>query len=161
MKTKRLKRGTPTAERIENYIFYSPDGCWYWTGFINDGGYGMINVNRRPNIVHRLYYSLINGPIPKGKFVCHHCDNRRCVNPDHMFVGTTQDNVDDKVRKMRHNYGSKVPQSKLDPISIGIIREAQRKFKRGSQRKIAKYFNVSFATIGDIIKKRTWLSVQI
>lgn len=77
------------------------DGCWEWTAFVHPKGYGMFGVGREARRAHRVSYEIANGPIPDGLCVCHSCDNRRCVRPDHLFLGTNQDNVDDKMRKGR------------------------------------------------------------
>lgn len=77
--------------------------CWLWQGRTNNDGYGRLNVSKRQQVyAHRYAYANIYGPIPDGFFVCHHCDNPRCVRPDHLFLGTNQDNVNDMVRKGRH-----------------------------------------------------------
>lgn len=83
------------------------DGCWEWQGSRMGGAYGRVHVQRRGRYAHRVAWELTNGPIPDGLVVCHHCDNPPCVRPDHLFLGTVQDNTDDKMRKGRHvaHYG--------------------------------------------------------
>lgn len=72
-------------------------GCWEWTGQIGDTGYPKMG----PHYAHRLSWVMNNGMIPKGLFVCHHCDNPPCVNPKHLFLGTHRDNMQDMVAKGR------------------------------------------------------------
>lgn len=77
-------------------------GCWEWIGAKRSTGYGQIVKDHRNYLAHRVAWELTNGPIPDGMFVCHHCDNRTCVRPDHLFLGTTTDNMRDMVAKGRH-----------------------------------------------------------
>lgn len=81
--------------------------CWLWTGTrLHRGqGYGQIAVDRVRYMAHRYSWILHNGPIPEGLQACHHCDNKGCVNPKHLFLGTSQDNQDDKVAKGRQASG--------------------------------------------------------
>ena len=79
------------------------DSCWNWTGSLSKKGYGQISKTRNdgPELAHRLSYRLFVGPIPNGIMVLHKCDNPKCVNPSHLFLGTSGDNTQDMVQKER------------------------------------------------------------
>src|SRR3990167_3704102 len=77
-------------------------GCWIWLG-TKSHKYGAIVKNKKQIGAHRQAYIFFRGPIPEGMYICHHCDNPACVNPDHLFLGTHTDNMRDCVRKKRHN----------------------------------------------------------
>lgn len=99
---KRFPDFYPPIKRIEEGSIPEPNsGCWLWLGGTNAKGYAHFkydNVQRRAN---RFSWEAHKGPIPDGLHVLHSCDNRLCVNPDHLFLGTNQDNVDDKIKKGR------------------------------------------------------------
>lgn len=96
-----------------SYVRGKPDECWLWTrsraGGCSKGGYGQIKLSgeRKQGYAHRIAYELAKGEIPPQKQVCHTCDNPLCVNPDHLFVGTSSDNHQDMKRKGRHLYGER------------------------------------------------------
>jgi hypothetical protein len=93
----------PVTERFWKNVRKS-DACWEWTANRSTAGYGHIKKGGRQGEqlgAHRVSWELHNGPIPPGLFVCHHCDNPRCVRPDHLFLGTTTDNVRDAICKGR------------------------------------------------------------
>lgn len=85
-----------------------PNLCWEWPGGVNDGGYGVTKRNGQ-NYVHRAAWVQVNGAIPDGLEVCHHCDNPPCFRPRHLFLGTTQDNAQDMARKGRWRNGAPPP----------------------------------------------------
>ena len=91
----------PLRKRFNEKYEISISGCWNWTGSVDSKGYGSIKdgVTSR---AHRVAWKLYKGKIPEGIFVLHTCDNRKCVNPNHLFLGTSKDNVRDMMDKGRH-----------------------------------------------------------
>ena len=136
-----------------------PDECWEWQAMKYTCGYGSIWVVDKHVPAHRLAWELENGPIPFGLWVLHHCDNRSCVNPSHLFLGTRQDNIDDMVQKNRHAFfkGEDNGMAKLtekDVIEIRILLA-----KGETKQMIAKQFNVSEGPIYGISRNINWTHV--
>lgn len=77
-------------------------GCWNWIQSLQSAGYGQVRIETKTWLAHRASWVAHRGPIPNGMFVLHQCDNTQCCNPDHLFLGTAQDNLDDAIRKGRH-----------------------------------------------------------
>ena len=92
----------PLHERILNRVRFGATDCWHWCGVRISGGYGRMTYKGRSQVAHRLAWIAWNGPIPEGMYVLHRCDNRACVNPDHLWLGTYSDNLKDCWAKGRH-----------------------------------------------------------
>jgi hypothetical protein len=110
-------------------------------------------------MAHRAAYEVVNGPIPEGLFVCHKCDNPPCVNPEHLFVGTRQDNVDDRERKGRNKtqfplYGEQHYRARLTWAAVREIRTAP---DHVSNQALANRLNVSRRTVSDARRFLTWI----
>jgi hypothetical protein len=124
-----------------------PDECWEWQGSLNGGGYGHLRVHRKDVIAHRMAYMLSNGPIEVGKRVCHTCDNRRCCNPVHLWIGTGKDNSMDAARKLRMH----------SKYSVEDILKVKELLNQGlSTRAIAKRLSVGRDTVMKVQKGKTW-----
>lgn len=147
-------------QRFESKIYYSIDGCWYWTGSLNMWGYGMIGVSDKLKGAHRVSYELYKGKIPDGLFVLHSCDNRACVNPDHLRIGTQLDNLlemQDKGRKAILR-GIANPRHKLNEVQVREILSLKGKMKA---IEIAKKYGLEHRTIYDIFSGRRWRHLSI
>jgi len=95
----------PVEEKFwNNVIIGSEDSCWLWVGGISGSGYGNTRTKGKNMTAHRLSYIIHFGEIPSNKMVLHRCDNKLCVNPNHLFIGTANDNIQDMISKSRDNY---------------------------------------------------------
>ena len=113
MKKVKRKHGLTPIQRIERRRFFN-GSCWE-TSYTPNKPYPLIKIDGRHHTVHRIAYEAYVGPIPKGLFVCHICDNTRCHNPDHLFIGTASDNMRDMVSKKR-NYTKPIDTSYDDRL---------------------------------------------
>jgi hypothetical protein len=106
-------------QRLLSRVDKLENGCWLWKGGGRGNGYGSMKVAGKVIDTHVVSYQLYKGEIPKGKMVCHTCDVRNCVNPDHLFLGSAKNNFDDAVAKNRIKTGAnKTPiESKKHPSS--------------------------------------------
>ena len=143
----------------EKYEVYGD--CWIWSQSIQGGGYGNCFVDGRVSRAHRVSYEIHKGPIDKGLLVCHTCDNRACINPDHLFLGTHADNTADMIAKNRMKVGDDLPNAKLCPDKIREVRAALDQMpKTHTIRKFAKKFGVSRWAISEIVYGRNWKHVN-
>jgi hypothetical protein len=158
-------KGDTLAQKLR--LNYKEDeyGCWIWQGYKQKQGYGVIGTGagKKTALVHRLAYEFWNCPIPEGMLVCHHCDIPSCINPDHLFLGTNQDNIDDKMSKGRAytgvHTGEKNSMAKLTDKQVAEIKRLLI-HKRKSQVDIARQFGVSPTTILHIKQDKRWKHIS-
>jgi hypothetical protein len=133
-------------------------GCWVWTGDSVLQNYGVIYYQKKSWRTSRLIWTMMHGSIPDGLFVCHKCDNPRCVNPAHLFLGTHDDNVADKVAKSRQARGEGFGRSKL---TDDAVREIRSLYASGvNSVEIGKRFGIDKSTAWAVIKRVTWKHVD-
>lgn len=136
-------------------------GCWLWTAGKcgpRSHRYGCIRYQYKLYKAHRLSYEIFKGPVPDGMFVCHHCDVPACVNPEHLFAGTPNENVQDAKRKGRLvsspwavAIGENNPHAKLSEADIRAIRADSRPSKI-----LARIYEVDPSNINHIRRHMTW-----
>lgn len=148
-------------------ITANSDKCWEWQAGCTDSGYGHFMVGGRKGGTeksHRVAWELTNGAIPDGLWVLHSCDNRKCCNPAHLFLGTNYDNVQDMMQKGRNSKGSQHAinhrgelnnHNKLTPNEVRYIREC---YAAGNVTftELGKRMSVNRTTISGIVKLRLW-----
>jgi hypothetical protein len=138
------------------------DQCILWPHAVDRKGYGKRNYKGSMWFAHRAAWDEKIGPIPAGLCVLHICDNPKCINVNHLFLGTQKTNLIDMERKGRRAKGIKINHSNLSEMDIINIRIAYMPYKRGSsQYALAKQYGVSRSTIGDIVTNRTWNHVWV
>ena len=151
-------QGATSEERFWHKV-KKTDGCWEWLAHKDKDGYGNFKVKGKTVSAHRFSYELHTGEIPQGLFVLHKCDNPSCVNPDHLFLGTHQDNMNDMVNKDRSDHGEKVNTAKLSEMKV---REIVKRFKDGLRNvDIAREYGVTRQNVRSIRLGRTWKRVLI
>lgn len=130
--------------------------CWNWEKDLLDG-YGRVKYKSKMHLAHRLSYRLLIGDIPTGLFVCHHCDNRKCFNPNHLFIGTNDDNMKDMIKKGRHKAWAKGKIGVNAKLKIDDVIKIKKMILDGmGNTEISKIFNVGHVAISDIRNNRTW-----
>ncbi len=137
-----------------------PDDCWPWLGNVNQDGYGRLHLHgKKAAVPHRFAYALLHGPIPRGLECCHSCDNPRCCNPAHLFLGTHKQNMEDMVKKGRQAFlkGELHGEAKLNEKQVLEIRKMHEAGK--SQYRLASIFNVSKRLIWNIVHRKSWVHI--
>lgn len=137
------------------------DSCWVWTAGTGRGGYGIISINAYPVKAHRFSWLLHKGEIPNGLGVLHTCDNPRCVKPDHLFLGTTVDNVKDRDSKNRQCQGESHSDAKLSKEQVTEIRRVYVKgCRKNGVRPLARRYKVCRSSMRSIVTRKTWKGVE-
>lgn len=150
-------------ERIEQFflsrIYYGLDGCWYWIGFTTQG-YGSLRVKGRKFVkAHRFSFEYYKHPIPPGKLILHSCDNPRCVNPDHLSIGTHLDNSTDKIKKGRLKiFTGKRAVPRLTPYDVIKIRQM---LANNTVNVVSKELNLNYETVRNIKYNKTWKKLKV
>ena len=133
------------------------DGCWEWSKQISNSGYGVAWYKAAWR-AHRLMFAVCFMDFDlNGYHICHTCDNRRCVNPSHLFKGTAQDNIDDKVNKNRQSKGEARPNAVLNPTIVRIMRRLRERGFRYTD--LAEIFNCSKTAVAGAVTGQWWRHV--
>lgn len=168
----------PLAEKQRFWLKvdkHEDDLCWEWQGQIGSAGYGVFCVSSKPVSAHRYSWELSNGPIPEGMFICHSCDNPRCVNPAHLFLGTPLDNSLDMIAKGRGCTGDRNPM-RIHPdrrargerqgahkLTDKQVLEIRQRYADGetNQTRLAAEYGVYRTTIARIVNGKHWTHLNI
>lgn len=133
---------------------FEPSQCWIWLGAGKGNGYGSVRVDGHNITAHRVAYELFCGPVPSGADVCHTCDNRCCVNTDHLFVGTRLENMADCKSKGRAAGGNR------KHLREHQVQEVRRRLAAGhSPRKVAVQMDISYETVTAIRGERSYVGI--
>lgn len=150
-----MKTKLSVRERFEKYVIrHGENECWGWAASKQFRGYGQLHYKTGMVTAHRISYELFVGPIPKGMHVLHHCDNRECTNPAHLFLGTQKDNMDDRDSKNRVRHGEAHPYARLTQGDVDEIRQLAATGM--SHAEIANKYDSNTRHIGRIVRGERW-----
>lgn len=151
MNEKDVTRFWSKVDKEKSKIFYEGKRCWEWMGSLNTDGYGRLWVDRDNKYAHRLSYEIAFGEIHDSLSVLHHCDNPSCIRPDHLFLGTHQDNIDDMMRKGRRVWqsGENGNSAKLTDAQVSEIRRLHAKGVRNTV--LSEKFGIHQTYISNIV----------
>lgn len=149
--------GREAFTRFLSHISRFESGCWIWRGRTSHKGYGYFVVGETKFPAHRVAYQLWNSAIPDGSCVCHACDNRACVRPDHLFLGSPADNSADMKHKGRSCRGRKQWSAKLSEADVIAIRHG---ISEGmTQIEAARRYGLDQSTVSLLVTRKTWAYV--
>lgn len=142
------------AKRFRGRIRILDNGCHEWLGYVMKSGYGQVGYMGKVIYTHRAAWLAFRGD-PGDAYVLHRCDNRRCVNPDHLFLGSFQDNMDDMVAKKRHAYGERNGHAKLTENDARAIMASEE-----SLVALAKRYGISPVSVWQVRHGKTWTHLR-
>lgn len=156
----------PYIERLKAKVQIDPKtACWNWIASLRPTGYGQMRYLGTTELAHRVSWMLFRGPIPKADNVygtlniLHHCDNPKCVNPEHLYIGDQSDNAKDAVARKRWGkrgcVGEQHGKAVLTETDVRIIRKSTL-----SANELARQYKVSKSAIQHVLKKRSWAHIQ-
>lgn len=168
-----IGRGSPgLPKKIRSPVerFYEKvqktETCWIWNGTLGNNGYGRFSVHGKQFVAHRWLFEQLNGAIPIELQCCHKCDNRKCVNPEHIFLGTRTENMADAHAKGRMNFqkpGWFHPKSGTKHHAVKLTEDDVRKIRSLAGKKfgyeIAEEFGISSVQVNRIIARKNWRHV--
>lgn len=164
--TKRVYAKRPLESRFwEKVNILDPESCWEWQSSIKpNNGYGVFGIDGRMRLAHRVAFTLSVGDIPDDTQVLHRCDNPKCVNPAHLFLGTHLDNMRDKVRKGRQSRAGRGPKGEdaaTSKLTEKQVREIRDKYAtdRYTHAQLAIEYDLTPTAIGAVIRFQTWKHV--
>jgi hypothetical protein len=148
----------PIEERFLEYVGETTsEGCIIWKGCTNDAGYGIIRESTADGnnvLAHRYAFVQAGGVLEDGQCALHHCDNPPCINPEHLYAGTRDDNAKDRVARNRGRKGETIPWAKLKNVDIPVI---QKLIKDGvPYTTIQKTYPVAISTFSQIKHGQRW-----
>lgn len=144
------------------------NGCLEWTACLDRVGYGQFGFVENGKVwmarAHRVAWEMARNKLEPGQYVCHRCDNRKCVDPDHLFVGTQIENMRDMINKNRPTClagrgewrGSKHGNAKVTEADVLAIRAEVARGKHGVQARMARKYGVSQSVVSSIVRRDTW-----
>ncbi len=154
--------GLPPEERFRRQMkFASADECWIWAAGLDADGYGRFTGTIHGQQHHRaprFAWALANGPIPAAMLVCHRCDNPRCVNPAHLFLGSESDNMRDKISKGRHNMprGEEHFRARITEEEAKLILADPRPYAQ-----IAADYGIEASTVSSVKNRQSWAHLEV
>ena len=155
IREKRYGKGRFTKEFIKDRVSNNENDCWIWNGSKHRQGYGHIRYNGKTALAHRVSWMIYNGGISEGIKVCHYCDEPSCVNPEHLFLGTQLDNVEDCIKKGR--FTRNIPKTRRIKLNWEQVHQIKTLHGEGMKRKeLEKKFNVSQTCIAKILTGVSW-----